>query len=378
MRLRYGSFLSFLFFLFLWAPLVLLICGCGTAKKLNRETGGFYPKPDRHHESTSSKTFQNGLKLLYETKVMGAADSPIAIGPNWLGLKTTRDRIQIFDRKTGRKRCQIKKKRGMIVNPVFTDSLLILVRKSPLGEIQLLNLFTGKVIGRKMINEIRSGPIITDKGLIYGTATGLKLVEIPELTLKWESEFKGYVDKNSVTRNDTVYCMDGKGTVTALDLSTGGTIWEVDLEVDLAMPMALGNYLFVGSADGEIMALSTDQGHPVWDVTIGYPVRSQPAVSDGNIYFGATDGKIYCLDANSGQKIWDFATEGIVTAAPVITGGSVIIGSHDRHLYNLDRASGNLIDRHRLEGPVTIPVTVGDDFIYVSCRNGRLYCFEGK
>ncbi len=358
--------------------LALQIGGCGTAKRLNREAGGFYPKPSQELSSSSSKTYNNGLKLMYDRKIKGAGDSPLAVGPNWIGLKTTRDRIQIFDRETGKKKCQIKKKRGIIVNPVFIDSLLVLVRKSPLGKVQLINLFTGKVIRHKTIRNIRSGPIITDKGLIYGTETGLSLITIPELTIKWESEFKGYVDNNSVSRNDTVFCVTGDGRVAALELASGKSYWEVDMEVSLSMPIGLGEYLYVGSPDGKMIAISTDQGEPVWENMIGYPVRSQPHLSDGKIYFGATDGKVYCLDAGTGEAVWSFSAEGIVTAAPVVVGSSVIVGSHDRYLYNLDRLSGQLIDRHRLEGPVTVPVTIADGLIYVACRKGRLYCFEGK
>lgn len=362
---------------FFLALTLIAISGCGTPKSISRDLGGLEVESNRP-KARLSVTFNSGLKLLYEKKVRGAGDSPIAIGPNWLGLKTTRDRILIFDRETGDKKCQIKKKKGMITNPIFADSLLVLVRKTPLGQVQLLNLFSGKVIGRKTINEIRSGPIITDKGLIYGTESGLILIELPSLNRKWISELKGYVDKEVVSRNDTVYCATSDGRVAALNMVTGETFWEVELEIDPAMPMALDNYLYVGSPEGMIMAITTDQGSLVWKTSVGYPVRGRPAVSEGRIYLGVNDGKIYCLDAESGQVLWDFATEGIVTASPVVSGGSVIVGSHDRYLYNLDRTSGNLIDKHRLEGPVTIPVTIEGDHIYVVCRNERLYCFEGK
>ena len=74
MRLFTGIFL---------VSFTILIFGCGTAKKLNRETGGFYAHPDQQNKKTSSNTFANGLKLVYERKIKGAGDSPLAIGSNW-------------------------------------------------------------------------------------------------------------------------------------------------------------------------------------------------------------------------------------------------------------------------------------------------------
>lgn len=368
-----------LFIIFLPA---LMAAGCGTSNHLNRDRGIF--EFARNADAAGLRSYEPAgdiftgqLNLLYEKKIKGSADSPIITGNNLLAFKSTRNRFLAFEQHTGKKVCQIKKRRGIILQPAITDSLLVLVKKSKLGQIEVINLLNGNVIGKRVIKEIRSGPIIVSNSLIIGTVGGLLSLTLPDLETRWWCGPKEMIDFTPVSDSKTIYFAAANGLIKAVAADNGETRWEKRLDAPLVSELSLGNHLYFGVADGRMMALDIQSGDPVWEQSLGDEIRSGVAEYDGRIYTGCTDGNIYCLSVSGGEKIWQFPTEGVVTAAPIVYGQTVLVGSHDRHFYSIDRGNGRLIDRRRLEGPIVNAAAVDNDLIFVTCRSRRLYCFEG-
>jgi polyvinyl alcohol dehydrogenase (cytochrome) len=74
-------------------------------------------------------------------------------------------------------------------------------------------------------------------------------------------------------------------------------------------PVVVGDWLFAGSATGQVFALDAATGCTRWSwkadgavrtaVSVGFPAGSAPAV-----YFGDEKGGVYALDAATGKKLW--------------------------------------------------------------------------
>jgi outer membrane protein assembly factor BamB len=351
---------------------VLSVAGCGTGKRLSRERGFFEIQPSGSSEdgmrafNSPGKTFTGHLNLLYEKKIKGSADSPIIIGDDMLAFKTTRHRFLALDQDSGDRILRIKKRRGFVLDPVIADSLLVLIKRAALGRIQVINLFTGKVLKERTLKEVRSGPII------------ILCLTFPGLETKWLSKTEGVVDMSAVADSDKTYFAAGNGLLKALRQEDGDAVWKTDCGSAIVSELSLGQNLYVGLADGRLIAIDEMNGEVIWEQSFGFQVHGGMAEYDGRIYFGATDRSVYCLSSIDGDIIWQYETEGIVTASPIVYGSAILVGSHDRHFYSLDRIDGTLIDRQELEGPVILAAAVDNNRIFVVCRNNRFYCFEGN
>ncbi len=364
------------------ALIILGASGCGTSKHLDRdrvlfESANSPIKTGLRSFRTSSNTFNGSLNILYEKKIKGVADSPFLTFDGHLAFYTTRHRFLVYDQMSGDKVCRIKKRRGLVLNAVVQDSLLVLVKRSKYGHIQVINLFTGKVIGERTLIELRSGPIIVSDNLIYGTSKGLLALSLPDLQTVWRSDSQAMVDIEAVSDSDIIY-FAANGTLMALQSTDGSKIWQTDCGSAVVSELSIGERIYLGVADGRMMAIDKEDGQVAWDQQLGIQAHGGAAESDGRIFFGGTDRNVYCLSSISGEEIWKYKTDGIVTASPLIYGRAVLVGSHDRHFYSIDKTDGKLIDRRRLEGPITLAAAIDNDRIFVTCRKKRLYCFEGN
>ncbi|MFH1701400.1 MAG: PQQ-binding-like beta-propeller repeat protein [Candidatus Zixiibacteriota bacterium] len=359
------------------AIVVLLFSACTVPKKMRRDFGYLLPKSEQKSGIyTSNDNFQGKLKLLYEYKIKGAPADPLILGERYLSVRTSRNRVVFYDQDNGEKLCRIKQSRGFILPPLITDSLIIFTKKSPLGQIIMQNLFTGKKIGEVYVKDIRSGPIMINNSLIVGTATGLVSINLTELNQKWRLENDEVVDIPPIFDGSHIYYASGSGQIRAAEPGDGSLKWEIDCNASISSELSIGRYLYIGLSDGELLALDKTCGRVVWRTNTGYAFRGKAIEYNDRVYFGCTDGKVYCLSSVDGGIIWDYQTDGVIVATPVIYGNTVLIGSYDQKFYSIDAESGEMLDSYNLEGPVAFAAAINKNRIFVACQKNHIYCFE--
>ena len=83
-------------------------------------------------------------------------------------------------------------------------------------------------------------------------------------------------------------------------------LWRVDADADLSAPVVAGGTLFVGGADGSVLALDARTGDERWRRSVGAPAAT-PRVMDGRVYV-PTRSSIVALDAEDGRERWRVET----------------------------------------------------------------------
>ncbi|MYS83893.1 PQQ-binding-like beta-propeller repeat protein [Embleya scabrispora] len=127
----------------------------------------------------------------------------------------------------------------------------------------------------------------------------------------------------------------------AFDTSTGKMSWEYALGSKTVTGLAPHNrMLYVGSAEGTIIALDARTGVERWSSTPGGPVRAPLAVSDGLVHAGSEDRNLYALDAGTGEVRWTRSTTGAIKTAPVVADRMVYAATADGALYAVDAKTG--------------------------------------
>lgn len=117
-----------------------------------------------------------------------------------------------------------------------------------------------------------------------------------------------------------LYAASIDGTIEAIDAASGRTLWSKHLgerkgwlwrrgENSLRWsggPGVQGDLLVVGGLDGQLHALSTQDGAERWHVQLTSEVISAPAIDSGVVVVRTNDGRLTGLNANDGSRKWVF------------------------------------------------------------------------
>ncbi len=122
----------------------------------------------------------------------------------------------------------------------------------------------------------------------------------------------------------------------------------------------------VGASDGSLKAF-TLRGKFLWEFHGGGPMGS-PIGDQGRILVGCGDGQLYALSADDGSLLWSYASGEELGSAPVVSNGLVLVLSTSDTLFALDAQTGKWAWRYRRESSghefaihgVSSPLLVGD------------------
>jgi outer membrane protein assembly factor BamB len=157
-----------------------------------------------------------------------------------------------------------------------------------------------------------------------------------------------------------LYAASVDGTIEAIDAASGRTVWSKKLgtrkgwlwrrgENSLRWsggPAVKGDLFVVGSLDGDVYALSSQDGSERWHVTVSSEVISRPAISDDIVVVRTIDGRLAGLDVKDGTRHWVFdqsvpALSLRGNSSPLIIGDTVYEGFDNGKVVAVRLADGN-------------------------------------
>ena len=139
-------------------------------------------------------------------------------------------------------------------------------------------------------------------------------------------------------------------SVVAVRLGNRKELWRTPLEqVSRSGVTIEGGTVFVGDQDGDVYALSLEDGSVIWKEQVGGRADTSIAVADGNVYVVGRDADtprvvVAAFDAATGERAWSplsLQVSSTAGSAPTAGGGSLFLGSADRRVRSLDAANGN-------------------------------------
>lgn len=148
----------------------------------------------------------------------------------------------------------------------------------------------------------------------------------------------------------TVYVVNERTDVYALDLDSGRTLWSTKLDPigfdwaywAAATPAHHDGVLYVGTQTGALFALDAASGRRLWSATAGSPIirtthyrgevpafGAAPALTPGLVWTASPDGIVRALSARDGAELW-FSDVGVpMMSSPVPAGGLMFVASFD-------------------------------------------------
>lgn len=149
---------------------------------------------------------------------------------------------------------------------------------------------------------------------------------------------------------ERLFTASREGEVFALSSKDGDEIWRTDVRLNpptwwtkirfKTVPSAklsggitaAYNNLYIGTENGEVIALSQETGEVIWRTSVTGEVVSAPGWGDGWIAVATTSGHVTVLHPDTGEIRWELET-GVPaltlrgTSSPTIAGGGVLVGT---------------------------------------------------
>jgi outer membrane protein assembly factor BamB len=109
-----------------------------------------------------------------------------------------------------------------------------------------------------------------------------------------------------IVAGDAVYVASHRGNLAKIDLASGKKAWEVSVPERLSVgPGSDGRTTVAVTTKGMVYAYD-DAGKPIWNMSVGSEVLSEPVVAGGVVVVRALDNRFVGLDARTGSKKWTY------------------------------------------------------------------------
>ena len=194
--------------------------------------------------------------------------------------------------------------------------------------------------------------------------------EEARLNILWRRSVGRGMGKKFITLSpnvigESIYVADAYGLVAGLDRSTGRPTWSTRIGqpysksflnvTDRSDPAFVtggvgvsADMIYVGTARGEVIALTAADGEERWRVSLTSEVLAPPTASRDAVFAQSSDGNLFALDQATGQQNWVFHSQDPLvtlrgTSSPVFNSGIVYAGFGNGLLVAIDEESGELI-----------------------------------
>jgi outer membrane protein assembly factor BamB len=170
------------------------------------------------------------------------------------------------------------------------------------------------------------------------------------------------------------------GGVTALDIATSHVVWTspyIDSDSSsLDAPTILGARLYLGTSDGEFVALSLATGDVLWSSTVPAGKISAPTPMGSLILF--SDGnEVIALNKTTGSNVWTFTAPSSLSngnlSDPAVSGPNVYLVSN-WFVFSLS-SKGKLVWRTPINNADSYNSWDADDFSNPLVNNGMVYAW---
>ncbi|SBT06995.1 Outer membrane protein assembly factor BamB [Candidatus Accumulibacter aalborgensis] len=215
----------------------------------------------------------------------------------------------------------------------------------------------GQQVWRIKAEQPLSGGVGADaRILVVGTAKGdVFAFSTADGTLLWKAKASSEILSPPAVGPGIVIVRSGDHRLAAYDVVDGKRKWvyqrpstPLSLRVT-ASPVLIEKYVFAGFPGGKLIAVSADNGAPLWEGTVALPkgateldrvadVTSVPMIDGRTICAAAFQGRVACFDLGSGNLMW---TRDISSAAGLSIDSRYVYVTDDKGaVYALDKASG--------------------------------------
>ena len=169
-------------------------------------------------------------------------------------------------------------------------------------------------------------------------ADGLVLWEVTVSQPRGNTELERISDitSNPVVDDEEVCAIAFQGRVACFDVAQGSPLWNRDISSDKGM-MLLRKYLYISDAKGSVIALDKTSGSTLWkNDKLSLRDISAPLVLEKLVVVGDYEGYLHGLNREDGSMAARIELDGgAIHAAVLAMDGGLLVQTHDGDIYSL-------------------------------------------
>ncbi|WP_341206074.1 outer membrane protein assembly factor BamB [uncultured Psychrosphaera sp.] len=190
-----------------------------------------------------------------------------------------------------------------------------------------------------------------------------------------------------------LYIGTENGDVIALSQATGEILWRTEVKGEVVAPPAAGEgWIAVTTAAGFVAALHPDTGELRWQIATDVPAlslrgTSSPTIAGGGVLVGTATGKLSVIILEKGIPAWEQAI-GVVQGSteleqlidadskPLINGSTVYTIAYNGNLAALDMMSGRVLWKREYSSYRNLAIDTG--VIYLTDAKGNVIAVDAN
>ncbi len=258
---------------------------------------------------------------------------------------------------------------------------------------------SGKEVWRQTLTApLRAGPTV-GAGRVFAVTVDNQIHALDAATGRRQWAHSGIAETAGIfggaspaLEGNIVIAAFSSGEIFALRTDNGRMLWSDSLAGALradpvssladirGLPVIDRGQVFAASNAGRIVAIDLRSGGRIWDQNFGS--LSTPWVAGDFIYLVTVDGELACLTRRDGRVRWvtqlqrfrdEKAKRGrIVWTGPVLVGSRLFLVNSEGEGLSVSPLTGEIETRVRLPGPVFVSPIVANRVVYVLTDNGDL------
>lgn len=213
---------------------------------------------------------------------------------------------------------------------------------------------------------------------------------------KWRTLLGGAIYAAPTVHGDFAYVGTANGVMIALKIADGSVVWNFAAGRPIfGAALATDDALFFVCDNGYLFKLSRADGKELWRYDLGDARVSRilpdpicqpedgfdhrapsPVLADGVLYVGAGDGGFHAVRADTGERLWRSQAKGAIRATAVVRGAQIFFSTMAGHIVAADRTTGRELWRTESTQPITsAPAFVSDNLI-IGGRDSELRALD--
>lgn len=266
------------------------------------------------------------------------------------------------------------------------------------GTLSAVNLANGKKAWKQRYKDLSfsSNLAVTEHELYLGTDNA-KVVKLDKVTgqLIWEKPVSSTVAAAPKANTNEVFAKTINGELTALNTQTGAPIWNYQQTLpslilkDASDPVIHGTMLLAGFSNGTLIAFDKSSGNVLWSKQISLPegktdvermddVSATPKVVDNTVYAATYQGKLIAFDLHTQDTLWsaDVSTYNDFT----LSDEAIFAGDDNGNVIAIERATGTVLWKQTalLYRHLTAPTYIGNGLLAIADQEGYLHILNAK
>jgi outer membrane protein assembly factor BamB len=209
----------------------------------------------------------------------------------------------------------------------------------------------------------------------------------PPYSIRWRFKGGHLLEYSPILVGGQLFGINNEGLAFSVKTRTGKARWKQQIaDLNASAPTYSDGVIYISNLEpGQVVALSTHDGHQIWKHPLPGRTESSPLVVGNKVIVGCECNTVFALDRTTGKSIWERHVNGSVKAAPAYSDGVIYVGDYSGELNAIRVKDGSIKWQAGSQGSsfgrsgrFYATATVAFGRVYVGNVDGRMYSFDER